>query len=450
MRDRDRYPGEPYPWRLPPVPLSELQDVAANAIAGDCDGQTYDPPPPMVPGDFNTPAFRARLTAGGSGAVYSFVETALTTDGSAYEDVPNGFSGTLNALERNGYTDIPTDASAGSGNGKRVMMRSAGGPGGTVYDFFYPSASPPPNSTVTYDNVKITGTTRLDSLTQEVTNNSSFTIDSGKTLEVDGPGAFSLKAPVSIPDDVTFSIASTKTLEMGGSGTFKITSGLALDGTAITVPNSATLGISSGKTLEVDGPGAFALKAPLRTPMGSLTLANGANTLALSSLTSNTMRITGPTAPFSITAISGSYQDGDSFTIINPTTQTLTLPTGGSFSIPADDTVPPGGSFSIKYDGASSLMRIISISPQSTGGTPAGGGTTLTANGTTPGPGGGATFTVADASSFIAGQLIWCSDGSHGFYGAVTSASGTSVSVTGIGVTAGSSGDTIASGATFR
>jgi hypothetical protein len=159
---------------------------------------------------------------------------------------------------------------------------------------------------------------------------------------------------ISIVSNSTLSLGDSITLTINGPGGFVIDNDFFID-----VEEDFPFRIAADKVLEVEGPGAFKIVAPVRMPMGALVLANGGQALGITSLTQPVMRITGPTAAWSITSITGSPYDGDTWRIINASGYTGTL-TGSSFELPGgyDYVIPDDYSFSIRYDGASAKWRI--------------------------------------------------------------------------------------------
>ena len=166
--------------------------------------------------------------------------------------------------------------------------------------------------------------------------------------------------------DVTFTDASTVT--------FEDSSELHLDNSSIVVDASSTIVIDASQSLTIEGPGSFVVEAPVVYPPYSLTISNGTNNnVSLDSVTSSVIRLTGPSAVWTITGLSlTGVTSGHSFTLLNATGFTGTIKhqdagSTASFRIinPAstDITVPDGATFSIVQDGTSGRWKLAGASP---------------------------------------------------------------------------------------
>lgn len=331
----EQVPGH-YDYRDPPVPLDEMQRAdersrigsdmgAGESMAGDV--MAPDSTGTAVPGA----GFWAIITdvdgeVYNSGSLYSFIEAGTEPDGLTVIDrLEMGRFGVLDALELTGNFNVPDGAVVWMTPTVQRDYSSSGAGYGFVYGV--PSTV---EGDVTYEG--------------DVTFEGDVIYTSTSTLTLQG-------SPVGITTSTTVTVATgqTFTIAAAGTGAFTVSAPMTVSGSSFTISAPVT---ASGSSFTISTPG-------VRLTPAALTLSNGGQALALSSLTRSLMRITGPSAAWSITSVSGSPVDGDTFYFLNASGQTGTL-TGSSFSLVGgyDKVIPDGMAFSITYDGTSSKWRV--------------------------------------------------------------------------------------------
>lgn len=301
----------------------------------------------------------AKASSGGRWE-YSWKEKVDATGG--YVDADPGRTGdaAVNTLYEvdNNEVDVGTVV--------RAYVRSGQDAGSQCYEFTAPSGSTPGSAGLTLKEQDGTPS-YASTLVVE------FHQADGLTLTQ--PSANTVLVRIAAATATQAGIVSTAAQTLGGVKTFN--AAVALAGGA-TFPADASFAIAATKTLEVVGPGKFKLSVPMIQPPFSFAIANGANNnLDVSSAARSMLRLTGPSAAWSLTGVgTPAPVDGDYYYFLNATGQTGTIKNEDAGSTAAfrivcpggtDQAIPDGGSFAIAYDGTSSRWRLAGSGATGTG-----------------------------------------------------------------------------------
>lgn len=288
----------------------------------------------------------ARTTSGGL-YVYEWVEYIWNGTDSAFQAVDSPRSGSYAYETNNILTDVDSFV--------WLMYAGYNVQGETVYVFDAPGGSLSASGITAKESDGSPSYSDVDSL--------EFDQDDGFVLTQ--PGTARAKISLADASASQAGIVNTTTQTIAGNKTF---TGVILVTGGLQAPASASFTIDSGQVLTVTGPGAFSITAQFRTPPFSFSISNGANHNLNVTGAGKVIRLTGPSAAWSITGLgTPTPADGDSFYLLNATGQTGTIKhqdagSTASFRIicpgGADAVIADGGAFSLDYDGTSSRWRL--------------------------------------------------------------------------------------------